>query len=152
MEGSEHPLDGDVNWLLNRAWLGFGQRKNAALEATGVTLKEHFVMVALMSSPMTQLELSTLVKIDKSVISATLDTLEDKGFVVRTPDPRDRRARRPTLTPRGRKICQRATLVTQRAEQDLLDQLDPTQRQAFLDVLRYYAFSEFADAPGFTRN
>lgn len=152
MEGSEHPLDGDVNWLLNRAWLGFGQRKNAALEATGVTLKEHFVMVALMSSPMTQLELSTLVKIDKSVISATLDTLEVKGLVVRTPDPRDRRARRPTLTPRGRKLCQRATLVTQRAEQDLLDQLDPAQRQTFLEVLRHYAFSEFADAPGFTRN
>jgi DNA-binding MarR family transcriptional regulator len=152
MEGSEHPLEGDVNWLLNRAWLGFGQRKNAALEATGVTLKEHFVMVALMSSPMTQLELSTLVKIDKSVISATLDTLEVKGLVVRTPDPRDRRARRPTLTPRGRKLCQRVTLVTQQAEQELLDQLDPAQRKTFLDVLRYYAFSEFADAPGFTRN
>lgn len=152
MEGSGHPLDGDVNWLLNRAWLGFGQRKNAALEATGVTLKEHFVMAALMSSPMTQLELSTLVKIDKSVISATLDTLEVKGLVVRTPDPRDRRARRPTLTPRGRKLCQRATLVTQQAEQDLLDQLDPAQRQTFLEVLRHYAFSEFADAPGFTRN
>src|SRR5882757_4606140 len=104
MEGSEHPLHGDVNWLLNRAWLGFGQSKSAALEATGVTLKEHFVMVALMSSPMTQLELSTLVKIDKSVISATLDSLEAKGLVVRAPDPRDRRARRPTLTARGRKI------------------------------------------------
>jgi DNA-binding MarR family transcriptional regulator len=152
MEGSEHPLHGDVNWLLNRAWLGFGQRKTAALEATGVTLKEHFVMVALMSAPMTQLELSALVKIDKSVISATLDTLEVKGLVVRTPDPRDRRARRPTLTPRGRKLCQRATLVTQKAEQELLDGLDPGQQQAFLDVLRYYAFSEFADAPGFTRD
>jgi DNA-binding MarR family transcriptional regulator len=152
VEGSEHPLDGDVNWLLNRAWLGFGQRKMAALEATGVNLKEHFVMVALLDSPMTQLELSTLVKIDKSVISATLDTLEDKGLVVRTPDPRDRRARRPMLTPRGRKICQRATLVTQQAEDELLGRLEPAQRQAFLDVLRYYAFSEFADAPGFTRN
>ncbi|MFF1817658.1 MarR family winged helix-turn-helix transcriptional regulator [Kribbella sp. NPDC058245] len=152
MEGSEHPLDGDVNWLLNRVWLGFGQRKNAALEATGVTLKEHFVLVALMSAPMTQLELSALVKIDKSVISATLDSLEVKELVVRTPDPRDRRARRPTLTPRGRKLCQRATLATQKAEQDLLALLDPAQRQAFLDVLRYYAFSEFADAPGFTRD
>ncbi|HET6295732.1 MAG TPA: MarR family winged helix-turn-helix transcriptional regulator [Kribbella sp.] len=152
MEGSEHPLAGDVNWLLNRAWLGFGQRKMAALEETGVSLKEHFVMVALLDSPMTQLELSTLVKIDKSVISATLDTLEVKGLVVRTPDPRDRRARRPMLTPRGRKICQRATLVTQKAEEELLGLLDPAQRQAFLDVLRYYAFSEFADAPGFTRN
>ena len=152
MEGSEHPLSGDVNWLLNRAWLGFGQRKNAALEATGVSLKEHFVLVALMSAPMTQLELSALVKIDKSVISATLDTLEAKGLVVRTPDPSDRRARRPKLTPQGRKLCQRATLVTQKAEQELLDQLEPAQREAFLDVLRYYAFTEFADAPGFTRD
>jgi DNA-binding MarR family transcriptional regulator len=152
VEGYEHPLAGDVNWLLNRAWLGFGQRKNAVLEATGVSLKEHFVMVALMSAPMTQLELSTLVKIDKSVISATLDTLEAKGLVVRTPDPSDRRARRPTLTARGRKLCQRATLVTQKAEADLLSQLDSDQKTAFLDVLRYYAFSEFADAPGFTRD
>ncbi|HEX3678128.1 MAG TPA: MarR family transcriptional regulator [Galbitalea sp.] len=152
MEGSEHPLSGDVNWLLNRAWLGFGQRKNAALEATGVSLKEHFVMVALMSAPMTQLELSTLVKIDKSVISATLDALEARGLVVRTPDPSDRRARRPKLTPLGRKLCQRATLVTQKAEQELLDQLDSGRQGVFLDVLRYYAFSEFADAPGFTRD
>ena len=152
VEGSEHPLSGDVNWLLNRAWLGFGQRKSAVLEATGVSLKEHFVMVALMSAPMTQLELSTLVKIDKSVISATLDTLEVKGLVVRTPDPSDRRARRPQLTPQGRKLCQRATLVTQKAEQELLNKLDPVHREAFLDVLRYYAFTEFADAPGFTRD
>ena len=78
MKGFEHPLSGDVNWLLNRAWLGFGQRKTAALEATGVSLKEHFVMVALMTTPMPQLELSALVKIDKSVITATLDSLEAK--------------------------------------------------------------------------
>jgi hypothetical protein len=42
--------------------------------------------------------------------------------------------------------------VTQKAERELLSQLDPAQREAFLDVLRYYAFSEFADAPGFTRD
>jgi DNA-binding MarR family transcriptional regulator len=101
---------------------------------------------------MTQLELSTLVKIDKSVISATLDALEARGLVVRTPDPSDRRARRPKLTPLGRKLCQRATLVTQKAEQELLDQLDSVQQEVFLDVLRHYAFSEFADAPGFTRD
>jgi DNA-binding MarR family transcriptional regulator len=151
MEGAEHPLHGDVNWLLNRAWLGFGQRKEAALETVGVTIKEHFVMVALTSSPMTQLELSALVKIDKSVITATLDSLEAKGLVVRAPDPRDRRVRRPTLTSRGRKVCQRATALAQQAEQDLLDLLDPKQRDVFLDALRYYTFGEFADAPEFTR-
>ena len=151
MESTEHPLHGDVNWLLNRAWLGFGQRKAAALEAVGVNHKEHFVLVALMSSPMTQLELSALVKIDKSVISATLDSLEAKGFVVRAPDPRDRRARRPTLTSLGRKVCRRATAATEKVERDLLDLLDPTQRDVFLEVLRYYTFGEFADAPEFTR-
>jgi DNA-binding MarR family transcriptional regulator len=151
MESAEHPLHGDVNWLLNRAWLGFGQRKEAALEKVGVTIKEHFVMVALTSSPMTQLELSALVKIDKSVITATLDSLEAKGLVVRTPDPRDRRVRRPTLTSRGRKVCQRATAVAYQAEQDLLDLLDPKQRDMFVDALRYYTFGEFANAPEFTR-
>jgi DNA-binding MarR family transcriptional regulator len=151
MDSAEHPLHGDVNWLLNRAWLGFGQRKEAALETVGVTVKEHFVMVALTSSPMTQLELSALVKIDKSVITATLDSLEVKGLVVRAPDPRDRRVRRPTLTSRGRKVCQRATALAHQAEQDLLDLLDPKQRDAFLDALRFYTFGEFANAPEFTR-
>jgi DNA-binding MarR family transcriptional regulator len=151
MESAEHPLHGDVNWLLNRAWLGFGQRKEAALETVGVTIKEHFVMVALTSSPMTQFELSALVKIDKSVITATLDSLEAKGLVVRVPDPRDRRVHRPTLTSRGRKVCQRATALAHQAEQDLLDLLDPKQQDVFLSALRYYTFGEFADAPEFTR-
>src|SRR5216683_3316223 len=150
MESAEHPLHGDVNWLLNRVWIGFGQRKAAALEKVGVTIKEHFVMVALTSSPMTQLELSALVKIDKSVITATLDSLEAKGLVVRAPDPRDRRVRRPTLTSRGRKVCQRATALAHQAEQDLLDLLDPKQQDVFLSALRYYTFGEFADAPEFT--
>jgi DNA-binding MarR family transcriptional regulator len=151
MENGEHPLHGDVNWLLNRAWLGFGQRKAAALETVGVNIKEHFVLVALLTTPMTQLELSALVKIDKSVITATLDALEAKGLVVRVADVRDRRVRRPTLTPRGRKACLRATAATERVEQDLLDLLDPTQRDGFLEALRYYAFEEFAETPEFTR-
>jgi len=151
MAGSEHPLHGDLNWLLNRTWLGFGQRKSAALEAMGVTLKEYYVLVALTSSPMTQLDLSALVKIDKSVITATLDTLETKGLVVRAPDPRDRRVRKPTLTSRGRKVCQRATVVASRVEQDLLEVLDPTQREVFLSALHHYTFGEFVDAPEFTR-
>src|SRR5882757_5560467 len=151
VDEAKHPLQGDINWLLNRVWLGFGQRKAAALETVGVSLKEHFVMVALMSSPMPQLELSALVKIDKSVITATVDALETKGLVVRTPDPRDRRVRRPTLTPQGRKVCRRATAATTRVEQDLLGLLEPAQSEVFLSVLRYYTFNEFVDAPESTR-
>ena len=150
MEAAAHPLYGDVNWLLNRAWLGFGQRKAVALEAVGVTVKEHLVMAALMSSPMTQLELSALVKLDKSVITGTLDVLEAKGLVVRVPDPRDRRVRRPTLTSDGRRICRRATAAVAKVERGLLDLLEPSQREVFLSVLRYYTFAEFADAPEFS--
>jgi len=149
--GDKHPLHSDVNWLLNRVWLGFGQRNAAALEAVGVSIKEHFVMVALMTKPMTQLELAAVVKIDKSVITATVDSLEAKGLVVRTPDPRDRRVRRPTVTPRGRKACQRASAATEKVEQDLLDLLEPIQRDALLEALRLYTFEEFVDAPEFTR-
>ncbi|MFJ2829697.1 MarR family winged helix-turn-helix transcriptional regulator [Streptomyces sp. NPDC087263] len=151
MGNAEHPLNGDVNWLLNRAWLGFGERKTAALEAVGINIKEHFVMVALMTTPMAQLELSALVKIDKSVITATVDSLEVKGLVVRVPDPRDRRVRRPTLTPRGRQVCLRASAATEKVERELLGLLDPAQRDVFLEVLRFYAFDEFVDAPEFTR-
>jgi DNA-binding MarR family transcriptional regulator len=150
VEGSAHPLYGDVNWLLNRTWLGFGQRKAAALEAVGITVKEHLVMAALMSSPMTQLELSALVKLDKSVITGTLDAMEAKGLVVREPAPRDRRVRRPTLTSNGRRTCRRATAAVEAIEQDFLELLEPQQREVFLSALRYYTFAEFSDAPGFS--
>jgi DNA-binding MarR family transcriptional regulator len=151
MGNAEHPLNDDVNWLLSRSWLGFGERKTVALEAVGVNIKEHFVLMALMTTPMAQLELSALVKIDKSVITATLDSLEAKGLVVRVPDLRDRRVRRPTLTPRGRKVCLRASAATEKVERELLDLLDPTQRDVFLEVLRLYAFDEFVDTPEFSR-
>jgi hypothetical protein len=41
--------------------------------------------------------------------------------------------------------------LAHQAEQDLLDLLDPKQRDAFLDALRFYTFGEFANAPEFTR-
>ena len=150
MEAAEHPLHNNVNWLLNRAWLGFGQHSSDALEAFGVSVKEHLMMVALMSSPMTQLELTALIKSDKSVVSSALDGLEAKGLVERVPDPRDRRVRRPTLTSAGRRTCRRATAAVEAAEKELLDRLEPDQRDVFLAVLRNYVFTELVDAPAFT--
>jgi len=55
--------------------------------------------------------------------------------------------RRPTLTPRGRKVCQRATAAVTTVEQGLLELLEPSQREIFLSVLRYYTFDEFVDGP-----
>ncbi|MEV0036834.1 MarR family winged helix-turn-helix transcriptional regulator [Streptomyces sp. NPDC050804] len=74
-------------------------RRTSEAPGVGVDIKGHFVMVALTTTPMAQLELSALVKIDESVITATLDSLEAKGLVVRVRDLQDRRVRRPTPTP-----------------------------------------------------
>src|SRR5882757_2882189 len=57
------------------------------------------------------------------VITATLDSLEAKGLVVRAPDPRNRRVRSPTLTRPGRKACLGASAVTEKVERPLLDAL-----------------------------
>ena len=54
---------------------------------------------------------------------------------MRAPDPRNRRARSPTLTRPGRKACLCACAVTDKVE------------RALLDALRYYTFDEFVDAP-----
>lgn len=149
MEGAAHPLYGNANWLLNRVWLGFGQRNSDALEAIGISVKEYLLIVALMSSPMTQLELAELIKSDKSVVSSALDGLQAKGLVERVPDPRDRRVRRPTLTSAGRRMCRRATAAVAAAEKELLDRLESAQRDVFLSALQRYAFTEFVDVPGF---
>lgn len=105
-----HAVEDEVETKLNA--MGLSAAKLAALQA----LDE-----AGQSLPLTQL--AARLSCVKSNITQLVDRLEADGFVVRRPDPGDRRTRLAALTSAGRKAMKDGTRVMEAAERDVLDRL-----------------------------
>ena len=107
------------------------------LEAHGLTMWGYVVLLALDRSPMrTQAALAEAIGADKTRIIATLDDLQDSGFIERTPDPDDRRVRLLAITQSGRTVKDAAQADVQRGEERWLGELGGDERRVFLDVLQ----------------
>lgn len=78
---------------------------SSALYKHGLTTAEQpFFMTLHSQGRLTQEELSSIVCVDKSATARTLKSLEEKGFITREQDERDRRQNRVFLTERGRAL------------------------------------------------
>jgi DNA-binding MarR family transcriptional regulator len=148
---SAHPLANDLDWLLNRAWLGFGEARADAIEPLGISVREHVLLRVLRGTDATQLEAGALARVDKSVLTTTIDSLEAKGLATREADPADRRVRRPRLTAEGERICRAADAATTRVQSERLDHLSPGEREDFTRILRGLAFERFAESMLFSQ-
>ena len=146
-----HPLADDLDWLLNRVWLGFGEARAKALEPLGLTVREHVLLNVLRQVDVPQLELGALARVDKSVLTTTIDALERKGLVTRVTDANDRRVRRPRLTPAGERVCAKADEASARVQQSLLEWVPIEYREQFVIVVRELALGPFAESVLFSQ-
>jgi DNA-binding MarR family transcriptional regulator len=81
---------------------------------------------------------------DPSFVTSLADTLEQRGLIVRQPDPTDRRVRKLELTAEGRTM--KTTLETGFAESlPGIGALAPAERHAFVDLLRKMVAAERSD-------
>lgn len=81
----------------------FSLAERADVACCGMTVAQAATLEALAGSDGLRLgELGRRLGIAPSTLSRNLDRLEDRGFVVRGPDPNDRRALRASLTGAGR--------------------------------------------------
>ena len=64
-----------------------------------------------------------------------VDTLEERGWVRRTPDPTDRRATTLTLTGTGRELVAAIDDVRRRASEEVLGVLSAAQRRTLHEIL-----------------
>lgn len=122
MTGSAGPtVDAEITWLLHRAAQRMHVVTGEQAERHGLSLREHIVMSAMDKTPgQTQVELAKTVGLDKTTLMSLLDRLEQQRLVVRRPDPRDRRARIPELTPAGEERRSTVAAASAAAELDAL--------------------------------
>lgn len=74
--------------------------------------------------------------VTKQAIAEVVADLEAKGYVTKTDDPTDRRARIVRLTPRGRRMVQVAVSVIEGIEDELTERIGARRVQDLLSGLR----------------
>jgi DNA-binding MarR family transcriptional regulator len=124
------------------AWLA-----RAMIEAERPVLDDHelqmwdyVVLAALADGPVaTQSQLSAVTGRDKTRLIPTLDRLEARGLVQRTPDPADRRNNLVASTPAGAGVLKSCRRAIRALEKDLLADVDDDERRIFVDVLQRLA-------------
>src|SRR5215207_9461492 len=83
-----------------------------------------------------QQELGSALGIDRSTMVSLIDQLESAGLATRRPSATDRRAREIAITPKGRRLLQRARGVTSHVEDEVLAGLTAGERSELLVLLR----------------
>jgi DNA-binding MarR family transcriptional regulator len=103
----------------------------------GVSMWGYVVLNALDGAPArTQAALALAIGADKTRIIATLDELQQAGFITREPDPADRRVRLLAITAAGRQVRLAAQTAIQANEERVLARLSPADRRAFLRAVK----------------
>jgi MarR family transcriptional regulator for hemolysin len=83
-----------------------------------------------------QQELGSTLGIDRSTMVSLIDQLESAGLAKRRPSATDRRAREVAITPKGRRLLERARGLIAQVEGEVLAGLTGEQRKQLLALLR----------------
>ncbi|HKT73182.1 MAG TPA: MarR family transcriptional regulator [Steroidobacteraceae bacterium] len=86
-----------------------------ALKPVGVTRSQWWVLANLSRydsrAGMMQTELAKVMDVGKVTLGGLIDRLEASGYVIRKPDPSDRRAKRVVLTPEGTRLLDQVQTI-----------------------------------------
>ncbi|MFJ3711206.1 MarR family transcriptional regulator [Streptomyces sp. NBC_01387] len=118
------------SWLLARASARGHRLVSEHLAEEGVRMPHHAVLCGIAElGPLAQAELSRTVRIDPKDMVTVLNELQAKQLISRTRDPRDARKNALELTADGRALLHRLEKLGDRANDELLAPLTPTERK-----------------------
>lgn len=84
---------------------------------------------------LTHSELATRMNVTPATITKMLQRMEDAGFVVRQPDPNDRRVSRVYLTEHGRVVRRRVSEMWQQLENETFAGLSDAEKETLRELL-----------------
>jgi DNA-binding MarR family transcriptional regulator len=125
---------------LRFAYLTLHRRTGAALSADGVTADQFVVLGALCeSAALTQRELVERTASDHNTLRAMLVLLERRGLIERRPHPTDGRARRVSLTNRGRRVYRKLWSHSESLRSEMLEPFSDQDVNTLVALLRRLA-------------
>lgn len=97
------------------------------------------LVVAVEDGTLSQRDLGEMLGIDPSAVVTIVDDLARDGLVRREPHPDDRRSRRIAATEEGQARLAELRSLARAIDDDLLGNLDATQRRTLLNLLQRVA-------------
>ena len=134
---SEAPVSEFAGQLFFRLWRATHTRTADALGAIDLT-PALFALLNVVGARegAIQQELGATLGIDRSTMVSLIDQLEDAGLAKRRTSATDRRAREVAITPKGRRVLERARRSIARVEDEVLAGLSGKERAELLALLR----------------
>ena len=131
------PVTEFAGQLFFRLWRASHTRAASALETVGLT-PALFGLINVIGARegANQQELGAAMGIDRSTMVLLIDQLESGGLAKRRPSATDRRAREVVITPKGRRLLQRARRMVAEVEDEVLAGLTAEERLELLALLR----------------
>jgi DNA-binding MarR family transcriptional regulator len=107
-----------------------------ALRAVGAH-KDHFVVLAALAElgPASQSTLSDRTRVYRSDLVAVLDDLADGGWVLRSPDPTDKRRNVVSITRRGERRLDELDAILAGVNDEMMAPLDQDERRQLFALL-----------------
>jgi DNA-binding MarR family transcriptional regulator len=131
------PVTEFAGQLFFRLWRASHTRAAEAFETLGLTPALFGLLnVVGAREGAIQQQLGAAMGVDPSTMVSLIDQLERAGLAKRRPCPRDRRAREIVITPKGRRLLERARRLVAEVEDEVLRGLSPAERRELMTLLR----------------
>ena len=112
----------------------------------GMSIKDYLALTNLDDRGVPQQRLAECLGMDENNLVLLLNGLEEAGSIARRRDPDDRRRHIVEITPRGKKVLERAERGMDQLEQELLSALSPSERATLKQLVRRVLESQAASA------
>src|SRR5690349_145749 len=110
----------------------------------GLGIKDYLALTNVDERGVPQQRLAERLGMDENNLVLLLNGLEAAGSIARRRDPDDRRRHIVEITPRGKKVLERAERGMDKLEQELLSALSPSERAALKQLVRRVLESQAA--------
>ena len=130
---------GEINELLQDALMAFGHTSGSGLvgviNEADLTLPQLLILEFLRQGQQTVTGLSEMLRLTPGAVSRLVDRLVRKGLVSRKEGDGDRRQKRLTLTPAGRRLSERFERARTGSFIDALSDIEPALAAEFKNVM-----------------
>lgn len=108
-----------------------------SLLSCGIDSRGYGILVTLTNhNSITQIKIGELLAIDRTTVGQLIDVLEEKGFVKREQNPKDRRQNLVVLTNVGQNLVREKWEEMRQIEKSVISNLSIWQKEVFISIIK----------------